>query len=414
MSLNRALACGVALLVLSESVFATPPTLPVKLLASDGAAGDEFGVDVGVSAGRAIVGARFNDDAGSNSGSAYLFDVATGTQLRKLVAADAAPGDWFGISTAISGSTAVVGAYQSDARGADSGAAYVFDATTGAQVRKLTANDGTAGDYFGVTAAIDGTTAVFGAYLDNNRGSAYVFNTATGQQIRKLTAPDVSTQAYFGVSVAIHGQQALIGANADNALGSASGSAHLFDVATGARLHKLLPNDGGPSQQFGHAVALSGNRAIVSSPFFDAGSVYVFDTATGAQLYKLTPNDGEPGDRFGISVALSGSLAIIGSYFDYSPQSFSGSAYIFDITTGQQLAKLTATDGAAFDQFGIDVAIDGTSAIAGAWTDDDLGTNSGSAYAFSIPEPTALAMLLPILGLIVAVDAHGCRRRRAS
>lgn len=413
MPFNRVIVCGIGLLVALQSAQASPPNDPVKLLASDGSEGDEFGTDVGVSQGRAIVGARFNDDAGSNSGSAYLYDVSTGAQLSKLVAADAAAEDWFGISTAISGSTAVVGAYQSDARGIDSGAAYVFDATTGIQLRKLTANDGTAGDCFGITAAIDGTTAVFGAYLDNNRGSAYVFNTATGQQIRKLTAPDISTESYFGASVAISGRKALVGANADDALGSASGSAHLFDVDTGVRLLKLLPNDGRPGQQFGHAVALSGNRAIVSSPFFGAGSVYVFDTATGAQLYKLAPNDGESGDQFGISVALSGSLAIIGSYLDHAPQTYSGSAYIFDITTGKQLAKLTAPDGAAFNQFGSDVAIDGTIAIVGARADEDLGHWSGSAYAFAIPEPTALAMLLPMFGLVVAVDAHGCRRRRA-
>ncbi|HEX6962437.1 MAG TPA: FG-GAP repeat protein, partial [Lacipirellula sp.] len=231
--------------MLASLVNAGPAPSVIKLLPSDGAAGDEFGVDVDISQGRAIVGSRFNDDAGENSGSAYLFNAETGSQLHKLTANDAAAGDWFGISAAISGTTAVVGAYQNDARGNNAGAAYVFDATTGTQLRKLTATDAAPGDNLGITAAIDGNLAIFGAYLDDNRGSAYVFNTTTGQQVRKLAPVDLSTQAFFGAAVDIAGNLALIGANADDAQGNASGSAYLYNVSTGARLFKLLPDDGG-------------------------------------------------------------------------------------------------------------------------------------------------------------------------
>jgi len=93
-----------------------------KLTASDAAAGDNFGASVAISGSTAIVGARYDDD----SGSAYLFDVATGGQLFKLTASDAAAGDVFGVSVAISGATALVGARWDDDAGTDSGSAYLF------------------------------------------------------------------------------------------------------------------------------------------------------------------------------------------------------------------------------------------------------------------------------------------------
>jgi hypothetical protein len=78
----------------------------IKLLASDGAAYDYFGFSVAVSGTTALVGAYFDDDNGSSSGSAYLFDTTTGTQLAKLLPSDGAADDYFGYSVSVSGTTA--------------------------------------------------------------------------------------------------------------------------------------------------------------------------------------------------------------------------------------------------------------------------------------------------------------------
>ncbi len=75
-----------------------------------------------------IVGAYRHDDKGSASGSAYLFDTTTGLKIAKLLPDDGAAGDWFGWSVAISGATAIVGARYDDDNGAQSGSAYLFDA----------------------------------------------------------------------------------------------------------------------------------------------------------------------------------------------------------------------------------------------------------------------------------------------
>ncbi len=102
----------------------------------------------------------------------------------------------------------------------------------------------------------------------------------------------------------------------------------------------------------------------------------------GDQLAKLLADDGAAGDFFGNSVAISGATAIVGASLDNDNEDFSGSAYLFDVATGHQIAKLLPDDGAALDQFGWSVAISGATAIAGALWDDDHGGESGSAYLF--------------------------------
>ena len=99
-----------------------------KLTAGDGAADDRFGWSVSISGDYAIVGAYLDNDKGSNSGSAYIFQRTGGswTQVDKLTAGDGAAGDWFGESVSISGDYAIVGAYGDDDKGSASGSAYVY------------------------------------------------------------------------------------------------------------------------------------------------------------------------------------------------------------------------------------------------------------------------------------------------
>ncbi len=114
-----------------------------KLTASVPAAGDQFGVSVAVSGDTAVVGASKEDAGGSNAGAAYVFGRNEGGtdmwgEVKKLTALDAQAGDYFGISVAVSGDTAVVGACCEDAGGTNAGAAYVFQRneaarTTGAR-----------------------------------------------------------------------------------------------------------------------------------------------------------------------------------------------------------------------------------------------------------------------------------------
>src|SRR6266498_4028747 len=325
------------------------PTLSqeAKLTAGDAASGDQFGAAVGISGEIAVVGAPVDDTAaGPNAGSAYVF-VRSGTgwsQQAKLTASDAAAGDIFGFSVAVTGDTVVVGASGDNML---AGSAYVFvrSGTGWSQQAKLTASDAASGDRFGDAVGISGNTVVVGASdAASDAGSAYVFvrsGTSWSQQAM-LTASDAAVFDLFGRALAVSGDTAVVGAISDD-------------------------TDAGP----------------------DAGSAYVFvRSGTGwSQQAKLTASDAASGDRFGDAVGISGDTAVVGAQFG---DTIAGSAYVFvrSGTSWSQQAKLTASDAAAFDFFGAAVAISGDTVVVGALADDtDAGSNAGSAYVF-VSAPT--------------------------
>ena len=203
----------------------------------------------------ALVGSFRDDDNGSSSGSAYLFDTTTGSLLQKLTAPDGAADDWFGWSVAVSDTTALVGSFRDDDNGSSSGSAYLFDTTTGSLISKLTAPDGAFGDNFGRSVAVSGTTALVGSYLDDDNalasGSAYLFDTTTGDLISKLTAHDGAAGDIFGYSVAISGTTALVGSLFDDDNGPRSGSPRLVHATTSRRSPKPPPPDGAARALYG-------------------------------------------------------------------------------------------------------------------------------------------------------------------
>ena len=391
-------------------------TQQAKLTAADGAAGDCFGWSVALSGDTALVGAYADDDNGVNSGSAFVFtrDGTTWNQQAKLTAGESAAGDNFGTSVALSGDTVLIGAYKDDDKGTDSGSAYVFtrDGTNWIQQAKLTADDGATYDYFGYSVALSGDTALVGAYQDDdkgdNSGSAYVFTRSgtTWTQQAKLIANDGTASDWFGTSVALHGDTALVGAYGDDDKGDNSGSAHVFtrDGTNWIQQAKLTASDGANYSYFGSAVALSDDTALVGAYMAvnAAGSAYVFtrDGTNWPQQAKLTAADGAAYDYFGRSVALSGGTALVGADGDDDKGYDSGSAYVFtrDGTTWTQRAKLIADDGAKNDCFGWSVALSDDTALVGAYQDDGLdalggaAADQGSAYVFTLVDDITVTL----------------------
>ena len=147
-----------------------------KLKAFDAASFDHFGWKVSMSGTVAVLGAYADDDAGTSSGSAYVFrfDGAQWQHEQKLTASDAAANDNFGWSVSVCGNVAVVGADSDDDGGASSGSAYVFrfDGTQWVEEQKLTAPDAAATDFFGQSVAVSGNLAVVGAHFDDHKGSS--------------------------------------------------------------------------------------------------------------------------------------------------------------------------------------------------------------------------------------------------
>jgi FG-GAP repeat protein len=397
-ALHYCLTCGPA--------YAAAHNQTLTVFANDHVSGDQFGFSVAISGTTAIIGANKEGEdfqQGLRGGSAYLIDTTTGQELFKLVGQFTSNADDAGRSVAISGDIAVVGAPRNFGAFNGSGAAHVFDATTGVQLFRLLSSDATASDLLGWSVAVSGNTVVAGAIgnddAGNASGSAYLFDAGTGNELFKLTASDADAGDLFGYSVAISGNTAIVGANREGDAGSISGSAYVFDATTGIELHKLTASDAGANDQLGLSVAISGDIAIVGAPGDSdagagSGSAYLFDTTTGEELFKLTASDSAAGDQFGSSVSISGTIAVVGAQGNDAAGSQSGSAYAFDVTTGKELFKIVPTYPEPGNLFGSAVALSGTTAIVGAYANDFEGPFTGSVHVFeNIPEPTSVTLL---------------------
>jgi FG-GAP repeat len=368
-----------------------------KLLPLDGQLGDQFGQSIAIHNGVVAIGANTDDDNGLNSGSAYVMHLILDLAPVKLLPNDGSAGDLFGWSIAIgtgdlgAGSIDVVavGAPNDSVSAANSGSAYLFR-TSGTQLAKLVPNDGALGDNFGVSVAIDNNIVVVGTPEDDDNGtdsgSAYLFNVSTGLQIAKLLPDDGGPNDGFGHAVSISQGIVAVSALRHQNNGIESGSVYLFDAAKGVQLAELSSNEGVLFEQFGYSVAI--DEGVVAVGALATGLAYVYDASTFALLTTLTPST--PGNAFGWSIDLDGSKVTVGALLDPINGSGSGSAYLFNAFSGSELGKLLPSDGALQEQFGSSIGIDNDLIVVGARNDDDNGQGSGSAYSFDIGCPPDL------------------------
>lgn len=339
-----------------------------KLTAQDAAQGDEFGLAVGISGDRAVVGARLNDDDGEDSGSAYVFrrdDNGTPgnnsddvwVQESKLTASDGSEGANFGFSVAIQGDTVVIGAWHDSSVGTESGSAYVFrkdDNNTPTDPRddfwveedKLVPSDGATFDNFGFAVAVDRDRTVIGSWLDDDHGSlsgsAYVFRrdhngTSTFRdddfwvEEVKLTASDAAAGDEFGKSVAISDTLIAVGSYEDD---DACSDDEVFIPDCGE--NTACPGSCGPCDPNTFTCRASLPECC------DSGSAYVFRLDDGATPFdptddswfettKVRASDTKPGDFYG-RVGLNGGFLITGSLdtaAGTSPGSSAGASYAY-------------------------------------------------------------------------------------
>ncbi len=299
-----------------------------ELAAEDRDLGDAFGNSVAIVGTTAIIGAPGDDERAVGAGAIYLFNTSTSRQIRKILASDGAEGNRFGAVTATDGQFVVVGAPGANIYGARSGAAYVLDALTGIEICKLVPDNGAERDEFGASVAVGGGLAVVGAPYRaegaQQSGAAFVFDASTGQQLLKLVPADPTSGKYFGRSVAIGGTQILVGASGDADRGYRAGAVYLFDAATGEETRKLVAPDGDNSRQFGWSIAAAGATALVGSPGEgpgeNPGAAYVcsiecdltltaIGSCPGSMLFKVTR--ATPGGMVAILSALGeGEFAI--------------------------------------------------------------------------------------------------------
>ena len=329
-----------------------------------------------------------------------LKPVEDGRVSQQLLAPDGALEDRLGQSVALEGDLALVGAPFAAHPLAASGVVHLFRETAQKKwnyLGMLYPHPAAAGDEFGWSIALSGSTALIGAPCDRqhgkNSGEAYLFEIdgdGTWQQIAELTPKDAAAHDDFGYSVALCGDLAIVGSPQD--CKTSSGATYIFKKDGNGNWNevaKLTPTDAGPFNGFGHIVAVEGQTAVVAAMRDRAwaigdGAAYVFRCdrhGQWRQVAKLTTGD-VIGGAFGNSLALHGDTLIVGACLDSSTKPYAGAAYIFrwdGQDSWRQVAKLAATDASRNDLFGYSVDIRGDTAIVGARRRHDA---AGAVYAF--------------------------------
>jgi len=384
-----------------------------ELTASDAATGDGFGGAVAAAGDLdddghddLLVGAPDDDDSGTDGGSAYVYyGSATGVDTSredKLTASDGAAGDAFGTALAFAGdldgdgyADILVGSPADDDEGTDSGSLYVYYGTSSGidstSEAKHTASDGAAGDAFGSAVSSAGDLdadgyddAIIGASgVDSDAGAVYLFYGKStglyGASEAQLTASDAATSDAFGWSVG--GGQDLnddgyddlvVGAPGSDTTDTDAGAVYVYyggvsGVSAGTE-DIFLASSGAASDQFGIAVALSGDvdgddtpDVLVGADGTDSetGSVYVV-----GHTARLTTTDADDEDYFGYAVARAGDIdadgyddVAIGAHGAGPSSVTNGSIYVyFGSASGLDLDSEQELDGDWSEQLGLDLA----------------------------------------------------------
>ena len=218
-----------------------------KLTASDGQEGIRFGRSVAASGDTVIVSSTADFGV---PGAGYVFQRDEGGtnnwgEVAKVTGSDAERLDSYGLNIALSGDTAIVSAYHDDDDGQSSGAAYLYERDAGGadnwgEVKKLTASNAEALDAFGSGVAVSGDTAIVGAFGEDSggdlAGAAYIFKQNEGGvgnwgELKQLVASDAGDGDSFGLSVAVSGDTHVVGAREEDSAGVRSGAAYVFEAA---------------------------------------------------------------------------------------------------------------------------------------------------------------------------------------
>ncbi|MDI1435830.1 MYXO-CTERM sorting domain-containing protein [Polyangium sorediatum] len=392
-----------------------------------------FGAGIAIQGDTALVGAAIwyvDQPEKRNATHVFVRDGVTWTKMTTLRASDGTNADYFGAAVSLSGKTALIGA--PDARiGATegAGAAYVFVEEGGMwkEQAKLVASDSALSGWFGTSVALDGDTALVGAWTEAPKGAAYVFERegATWTQTAKLVPSDGEQWMGFGVDVALDGDRALIAAG-NTVPGAGPGSAYIFERSGGTWVEKaqLLPKTPWPPHAHVESVALDGDTAIVAlkgllgETAVGEGAARVFQQIGDAWVQKarLEPQIPAPGSWFGSSCALSGNVALIGAQLQtIDAIEEKGAAHAFELVTETGDACATGDDcpsGVCVD--GICCGAEGCPEVDGTGGSGGQGADVASAEAgcqCGIDNTSASSTLHHVAGLLL-LGLLGLRRKR--
>ena len=358
-----------------------------------------YGAGVAVDGDTLVVAKR--QFAAGDSGTVYIFDrTETGWEYAQELASPVGQYDRFGYSIAVSADYLVVGAPYSRVS-SSSGKAYVYKRgpSEWTLCATLAATFGDPPDGFGESVDIDGDYIVVGAPCYSGwHGRVWVFhreeNTWTHQD--SFSPWSAYPHYYAGQSVAISGDWVVFGVPkaslpdppyTDNA--GVVYMAHRIDTQWGVS-HRLTRNTASANDQFGYAVAIDGNVALIGTPYNSSSvAMYEYDGEDWILMGGVVRLDRQPGDRYGSSIAIDGDLAAVGAYGRDDTGAQSGAAYIFrrfNPYMWTQEAKIVIPGSGDWTMLGFSVDLTSTEAVVGA-------------PAFASPDPGA--------AYVVPTDALG-------
>jgi hypothetical protein len=354
-------------------------SLLVRLVASDGAPGANFGHAIQIQGGVLAISAHTMTKTFNNQGAVYIYDISDRSSVTEeiiLYASDAGENDAFGSSLAMDLPLLVVGAPFNDNTVLSGGAVYVFDNSGGSfgpneKAKIFPSDDIAVADFFGSAVAVDGYTLVASSISDDDIGSAYIYTStdetadqASWELDQRISPRKAGRDDDVGRSVGIEGGIIVLGAAKscdipwylfwlpgfiknwwNNRINDNLGRVYVYKKrSTGSwRLTATLGPPYGPSaESFGRAVAIKNERIIVGAPGADrlagsrtaAGKVFIFQPL-GRSLnhwrlsVQLTPFDVQNGDEFGTSVAFSNGTLATGSRQEDEQGLSSGAAYTY-------------------------------------------------------------------------------------
>lgn len=308
------------------------------------------------------------------------------SQYSEINATAGSDGDNFGAATAVSASTTVVGAPNTNG---GEGTVYVFTKTANVwtQSTSFTAPDAATGDNFGASVAAFGSTVVVGAPGNNgNAGSIYIFTRYGGLHgfwgyPEEINGVD---EAFFGSSVAMTSQTIVVGApnDSDNGTEANTGAAYVYHdhLGTWTQSARLLPSDGTGGAQFGASVSASGSLVAVGAPW-QAGRGEAYEYASSnlgwIQVNSFIAADAATGDQYGRAVAVTGTTTVVGA----PAHNGTGEAYVYSYngSSWPLATEFTGLDSASGDDFGYSVAAEGSIVLVGA---PGHNYSTGEAYEF--------------------------------
>lgn len=380
-----------------------------KIVPADNRSGDFFGRYISMQYPDILISAHQKDIFGYASGAVYVYRAndqnSPFSEFQMIFPPDGHVEEFFGYSTDMESEWAIVGSHHDSDAGGSSGSVFILKRENSLWTlsRKLHAPDASPGDEFGKAVSLHQNEVFAGAWLDDdqgsNSGSVYVFERqgSLWVQTAKLYPDPANPYDQFGNFLASSGNHLLVGVPENNAKGPRSGCAYIFEKGSFGwqQADRWIPPDGHHGDQFGNAVSIDQSRAAVGAfqsdiSCTDGGAVYLYYKNGDTWIYDTTliPADLNIGDQFGVSVHIEGDLLAAGAYFDDDLGSNSGSVYLYRFINEEWklLTKINASDGQAGDAFGSSVHINFPWLAVGAYGKSQNGFFSGGAYVYNIQE----------------------------